>query len=522
MKVLKNISLSVMTGILLSLSWPEIGNQAWLIFIAFIPLFAAVEKLENWRTGFLYSFLSFFIWHIFSCWWMWPSTPIGSLSAWLINSLLMASVTTLAKFSSLKLKRIPFEIILAFYWLGFEIFHLFWDLKWPWMNLGHAFANHTDWIQWFEYSGVYGGTFWVIIVNGVIFRLNKYMINIFSFAPSTSNDGNKKMIALFILTSALIISPVLLSKYLLKQNLSSSGTLEVTIIQPNIDTYNEKFDVLTPLDQSEKLIHQIQRADSNSIILLPETAIPESFYLSDAFPQSIDTLLKVAKRKHLRIVGGYYIKDQENLYNSACFIEEGEIIETRNKIKLLAYAEKIPFDFISGKWSQLVHEQGGAEKSYGTDHTAQVFSVIGSTKVGTLICFESVFSDITTEMCRNGAQVIFIITNDDWWFDTPGHRQHFAFARIKAIESRKWIARSANTGISGIINAKGEVVNSTEYRKEAIVEGEVLLNTELTFFSQYEKHIRIIIISVSILLLFTSILIKKIQNILSGRIFRKH
>lgn len=506
MKLIKNISLAVLSGVIFSLSWPEIGNQAWLIFVTFIPLFFIIEKIKNWRTIFLYSFLGFFVWHLLSCWWMWPSTPIGSLSAWSINSLLMASVISFSKFSAERIKWMPFELILAFYWLSFEIFHLYWDLKWPWMNLGHVFANHIEWIQWYEYTGVHGGTFWVILVNGFLFSLIK-QINILLIVPKFR--GNKKMMRQFLISLIIIVLPILISKYLYRQNLSNLKPLKLSIVQPNIDTYTEKFDALPPLQQSEKLIQQLAGIDSNSLVLLPETVIPESFYLSDSLPKSIDTLIKFSQQNNLKIIGGFNTKDDQNLYNSACFIEEGQIKDSRNKIKLLAYAEKIPFDYISKKWSQMVHKQGGIEKSYGVDKSANVFTINDSIKVGTLICFESVFSDITAEICRNGAQVIFIITNDDWWYDTPGHRQHFAYARIKAIETRKWIARSANTGVSGIINPNGEIIQSSDYRAETIISGKVYLNSNQSFFTKNEKQIRVFILIGAIFIMITSFLRKK-------------
>jgi apolipoprotein N-acyltransferase len=120
-----------------------------------------------------------------------------------------------------------------------------------------------------------------------------------------------------------------------------------------------------------------------------------------------------------------------------------------------------------------------------------------------------VFSDITTEICRNGAQAIFIITNDDWWYDTPGHRQHFAYARIKAIETRKWIARSANTGVSGIINPNGEIIQSSDYRAETIISGKVYLNSNQSFFTKNEKQIRVFILIGAIFIMITSFLRKK-------------
>lgn len=497
MKLSKNILLCQATGILLSIAWPEIGNQSWLIFGAFVPLFFVIHNNSNWRSVFLYSFLSFFLWHLISNWWMWYSTPIGSLSAWLINSMLMALVIIAAKFSFIKLKRIPFEIILAFYWLSFEIFHLYWDFKWPWMNLGHAFANHTAWIQWYEFLGVYGGGFWVIVTNGLLYRLLRKQVLFF------------KKIHLVVPIIVSILGPIIFSYSLLTNDLSKESSIKVSIVQPNVDTYKEKFDDLSPLLQSEMIIEMLANADSNSLIILPETAIPESFNTNETPPKSIDTLLSFTRKNHLKIIGGFYTQDEKKSYNSVCFIEDGEIKASRNKIKLLAYAEQIPFDFISDYWSQLVHEQGGISQSFGVDDQVKVFSLNDSLKIGALICFESVFADITSEISRNGAQLLFIITNDDWWLDSPGHRQHFAYARIKAIENRKWIARSANTGISGIINAKGEIISHTKYREQILLNGIIHLNQNRTLFMIYEKHLRVSILSLSMLILFASIFIQQ-------------
>jgi apolipoprotein N-acyltransferase len=120
-----------------------------------------------------------------------------------------------------------------------------------------------------------------------------------------------------------------------------------------------------------------------------------------------------------------------------------------------------------------------------------------NTKIGTLICFESVFPDLVAEMTANGAEFLIIITNDDWWRDTAGHRQHFAFARLHAIENRRPIARAANTGISGFIDAWGRVSHQTEYKEKTVITASLISPKYTTFFSLYEKWIRIIILIIA-------------------------
>lgn len=499
------ILLAILSGLLLGFSWPEITEQTWLIFFAFVPLYFLMDstKKENWRSLFLYSFLSFIIWHLLSVYWMVYSTVIGSISAWVINGFLMSSIISLSLFAKSKLKRIPIEIILSFFWLSFEIMHLFWGLSWPWMNLGNVFANKTEWIQWYEYTGIYGGGFWILITNGLIYRLLKFLFNL---------QYSKASIA-FTSTLVFISLPLLLSYHLLNQKHPSQQSIEISVLQPNIDTYTEKFNGLTPLEQTEKIIRQLNNQNTTQLIVLPETAIPENFDLRDKkYHESIAQLLKWSEENHKQIIGGFYSKDSLN-YNSALFLEEGEIISARHKQKLLPFGESMPFDWFYKVFQDQIEKDGGNTIGFGRDREARVFGLEPLAQIGTLICFESAFPDITSEMVRKGAQILLVITNDDWWRDTPGHRQHFAYSRLRAIENRRFIARSANTGISGFIDDRGRVLQSSNYKTEAILTEECQLNSSITFFSKYESAYRYIITIISLTLILMSLLKKKVNSL---------
>lgn len=496
MKTKYKIGLSILSGLLLSASWPEIGDLTALIFLAFIPLFYIANSLQKkeWRALFIYSFFSFLLWHIITDYWMLYSTLLGSITAWIINSFLMAGVLSLAFHSHKKTKHIPFEIILAFYWLSFEIMHLFWDLSWPWMSLGNVFANNIEWVQWYEYLGIYGGAFWVIIINGFFYRL---FIEI-----------KKKNIVAIIWSSILLILflliPFSISQYLLQKELSIKSELKISVVQPNFDTYTEKFSGLSPLQQSKEMLIMIEDLkNSIDLLVLPETAIPENIYEpNNTFPLSIELLLEKSKQRPYPILGSYYSYDSTNSYNTAAYIQNGEILETRHKSKLVPFAETMPFEFITKGLRSIIQKEGGTGSTFGRDEFARVFSMNNPTKakLGTLICFESVFPDLTAEMARNGAEFFIIITNDDWWFDTSGHRQHFAFARLHAISNRRPIARSANTGISGFIDAWGRVLQKSEYREETILTETIVSPHYITFFTQYEYWIRLIILIIGGLL----------------------
>lgn len=496
------IVLALISGLLLGLSWPEITKHSWLVFFAFVPLLFLIDKTKkgNWRSLFLLSFLSFIIWHLLSVYWMLHSTVIGSISAWIINAFLMASVISLGHFTKQKLKKVPIEIVLSFYWLSFEIMHLFWSLSWPWMNLGNVFANNPHWIQWYEYTGIYGGTFWIIIINGLIFR----------FIKSLLNQKYIKTSIFFVSTSLVISLPLLLSYHLLNQETPPSQSIEISVIQPNIDTYTEKFNGMTPQVQSERIIHQLNSQKTAQLIVLPETAIPENFDISiKNYPKSISELLKWTKSHHKQLIGGFYSKDSLN-YNSALFLEEGEIRNARHKQKLLPFGESMPFDWFYQVFQKQIEKDGGNSSSFGRDKEARVFDLVSAGKIGTLICFESAFPDITSEMARKGAQILLVITNDDWWRDTPGYRQHFAYSRLRAIENRRFIARSANTGISGFIDEKGNILQSTTYKITDILSQKCQLYSRITCFSQHEAKIRYLILFFALFFFSISLLKKKL------------
>ena len=109
--------------------------------------------------------------------------------------------------------------------------------------------------------------------------------------------------------------------------------------------------------------------------------------------------------------------------------------------------------------------------------------------VGPIICYESIYGEFVTGYVQHGASLLFIITNDGWWGNSPGHRQHFQYARLRAVETRRSIARSANTGISGFINQRGDIVQQTPYWEEAAISETLNANDKLTFYVIYGDYL---------------------------------
>ncbi len=172
-------------------------------------------------------------------------------------------------------------------------------------------------------------------------------------------------------------------------------------------------------------------------------------------------------------------------YNSALLIDTTEQVEVHHKTKLVVGVERMPF---SGKWKlldKLMVDLGGTSNNLGTDSVATVFR--GG--VGAVICWEAVFGEYFAEFVRNGATLMAVASNDSWWGDTRGHKQLFAFSRLRAIETRRAIFRSANTGTSGFIDQRGGVIAKTGWDETTAITATLRTNSHMTFYTRYGDYI---------------------------------
>ncbi|MFW6371297.1 MAG: apolipoprotein N-acyltransferase, partial [Bacteroidota bacterium] len=173
-------------------------------------------------------------------------------------------------------------------------------------------------------------------------------------------------------------------------------------------------------------------------------------------------------------------------FNSAIQIDSTDNIQLYHKSMLVVGVEKMPYPRYLRFLERLTLRLGGTFRSHGTqDYRGVFFSPGDSTGVAPVICYESVFGEFVTGYIRAGANLIFVITNDGWWGDTPGYRQHNALSRLRAIETRRSIARSANTGISCFINQRGDIYHPTSWWVPAAIKHTLNANDVTTF---YVKH----------------------------------
>jgi apolipoprotein N-acyltransferase len=174
-----------------------------------------------------------------------------------------------------------------------------------------------------------------------------------------------------------------------------------------------------------------------------------------------------------------------DVYNSAVYIDATSS-QVYHKSKLVPGVEKMPFPALFKPLENLALDLGGTVGSLGLQKERSVFKdETNQTAIAPVICYESVYSDYVSEYVRNGASLIFIVTNDGWWDDTPGYKQHLNYARLRAIENRRQIVRSANTGISCFLDELGNIYQPSKWWQEAVIAQHIYPNTELTFFSRF-------------------------------------
>ncbi len=512
---MKRIIYSILSGLLLALSWPTYGFP-FLLFIAFVPLLfleheitIKKEKYSDWKV-FGFSYLTFLIWNYGATQWLhFAQNPDGS-NSWiaflfplLVNSFLMSLVFTLFHF----VKRVAGTWYGIFFfptiWICFEKFHLNWEMSWPWLNLGNAFADYPQVIQWYEATGTFGGTLWVLIVNLLIF----YNIRAYQVSHKKIYIWRTIYYSVPVIGIPIAISLLMYQPYEEK----SEQKLEVVLAQPELDPYKEKYEQ-SGLAILRGLLTSVEKeiTPQTSFVVAPETAFPGKGFVTinnfqgDKYLDSIKIWIQ-KKNPNMSFVSGVslaelydhqktetarHIGDSDqwvDLYNSAIQLDLPNSIQYYNKSKLVVGVEHFPYSAILKPIvGDYMLNFGGTMESLGYQEHPTVFSnPKNKAIVAPIICYESIYGEYVGEYVKSGANVLFIMTNDSWWSNSQGHKQLLAYARLRAIETRRDIARSANSGISAFINQRGDIIKELGYEKRGALKGEINLNSQLTFYTKY-------------------------------------
>ena len=491
------IGFSLLSGVLLWLGFPSIGFSPFLL-LAWFPLLVVEHDVSLHYGGtrkreiFKFAFVTAMTWNILSTYWVGNSALFAGVFAVVANSLLMTIPWVLGHVIRHRMPKLEYAPLVCF-WLAFEYLHFRWDLSWPWLTLGNGFASFHTWIQWYDITGVLGGSLWIWICNVSVFnvwnRYRKRELTIFKTLP---------LIVAFTI-------PLAISIYKYYNFKEGTEKIEVVCMQPNYEPHyiqgnDSNIEVLTKcMKDAEGIIDT-----TTQYVLFPESTFG-NLDESDWNKNDVIHAFKIITGMEfpdLNILSGVTAygrltkKDLDlpstrmqirgkdttyfHVYNGAIQIGE-QNVQTYKKSKLVIGPEYLPFGNYLGFLEDRISRMGGTLKGLSTQETREVFE----SKKGNaapVICYEQNFGEFLRGYIANGADFIAIVTNDGWWGNTDGYRQHREFARLRAIEYRRSIARAANTGSSCFINARGDMQQATDYGVTAVIKQDIALNNSRTTY----------------------------------------
>ena len=505
--------LMVLFTALISLPYlvPHLG---FLSLVALVPLLCAerIATMVGKKLFFWWYFAAFLAFNLATTWWVCKATVGGGLFASFYSALFMSAIFAVFRVARKRFSGIVPYIFLAASWIAWERFNLTHaQLSWPWLILGNAFGRSVSLVQWYEITGALGGSLWVWLSN----------IAVFSLLVSLSDGrwwrwNTKARVAAIVSTVLVTLGPAIASeiRFATYEERSDAGTLDVVLAQSNFDPWHKLH--YTPQSEQnaqviglfEKHLHSRENSDSLLLMLIPES-FSSDIWLNDpeAAPTWRSFSALVASQANANLIFGAstheafrrasapsplarQMKDGTwyQSYNTAFITDGVTYSDHRNKCKLVVGAESTPYPKIFAPIDDML---GGLMGRCVPDRQARCFEIRGRgeddrrLRTGVAICYESIYPELCKQYVDDGAQMLSVITNDGWWGDTPGYRQHFSYSRLRAIELRRDVARCANTGISGFINQRGDVVSQSGWWVPDVLESKVNLSSEKTFFATY-------------------------------------
>ncbi|GAA3957385.1 apolipoprotein N-acyltransferase [Hymenobacter antarcticus] len=509
--------------------WPT----AWLVpllFIGWVPYLLMERQftLAGARKGrvFASTYLFLVLWNALTTWWVSYAELTAGIAAVVLNALLMCLPLMAFRQTKKRLGNRWGYLSLPIYWIAFEQLHLHWDITWPWLTLGNGFAAAPQWVQWYEYTGFLGGSVWVWAVNLLFFSwVVSKELKVKSEELKLLVDSSRQAVGFEfltfnskLLTSLLVIVLPIGLSYLIGATYQEKGpTAEVVVVQPNLDPYVEKFEggaKFVPYDeQLTRLLSLSEQklTPQTRLVIWPETALEEAYWENTIESNPKIRRIREWLTRHpgvalltgITTIGSYPNKEAASesarfrddlgyydIFNTgAYFAAPTAPIAFYHKSRLVPGVEKVP-PILASIVSHI--DLGGTVGSVGSQAERTVYAAPANApalRVAPVICYESIYGDFLAEYARNGATLLALFTNDAWWHDSPGYRQLLSYGRLRCIETRRDLARSANTGFTGFINQKGEITQREPAWIPTASRATVHLNDEVTFYARFGELI---------------------------------
>ena len=522
------LSLAGLFVLLMSLPF-LVEGCGWLALFGFVPLLC-MERIAS-QTGvkhfWWWHYGTFTVWNFVTTFWVCNATVGGGIFAGLANALQMSLVLGLFRWVKRRTQGVVPYLFLAAAWIAWEKYYLtVAEISWPWLVLGNAFAGTSGLVQWYEVTGSLGGSLWVWASSLAVFGLMCAL----SDGRFSARWNGKARAAALAGTALVLFAPMVWSAVLWNRYEETSDPLQVVIAQPDFDPYN-KFGGMTQDQQNAVLLDQFKQGmkglEGPVLLLAPETFTSDILCnhlpSSKTFRRFVSFLKDYPEADILFGASSWTRYDQPEppsanarkmgegvwyeTHNSALIVDSTGRYGLYQKSKLVPGVEMLPYASVLGPIDDRFLG-GVAGRCVGQPEVSNLL-FRGTLPVGCAVCYESVYGEHCAKYVRKGAQLLTVITNDAWWGDTPGYRQHLNYARLRAIETRRDIARCANTGISAFIDQKGRILERTAWWEPAILKGTVNLNDRETFFVRAGDIVGRLSVFVFVLLLGAALIRRK-------------
>lgn len=500
-KLFPSFLLAIIAALCLSLGfyW-EYGVLG--VFVGFSLIWKAEDLIrQNFRKpGWaIYSALFLFLlsWNVLATWWVHLTGALWVIAV--ANSLVMFVPFRLWFWLKKTLDPRWSLFIFVVIWLGFEFFHHNWQLTWIWLTLGNAFLYKNTWVQWYEFTGVLGGSLWILGANVLLYHFYH-----------SQGKFRLKYAAIFIGYFAV---PWGVSQFLYHKSLPKPiQELNVLIVQPNINPFTEKFPNTAqyiPIEKQTDILLRLSKEylqKNTDLVVFPETAIDENFTesLIAKYPnfQRVDSFVK---NHHTEVLMGIstraffktkqsptstYAKSVNAFYedfNAAVYLK-ADTFSLYKKMILVPGVETIPFPEYTIFLKDFISNIGAQFFLLGTGKQQEVFNT-PKAKVAPIICYESMYGEFTAGFVKKGANVLCTITNDGWLGDTPWQKHHLYLGALRSIETRKSMIHCSNMGVSGFIDPKGDIGKTIPYNQRTALLGNIYVYEGSTFYVLYGDYL---------------------------------
>ncbi|MGD8817768.1 MAG: apolipoprotein N-acyltransferase [Acidobacteriota bacterium] len=465
---------AIASGVALALAFPTPDLHP-LVWVALAPLFVVLRDAPPWRRWWM-GFAAGFTWRAISLYWIshvmvnhgGMSMPVGAAVTGLLAFWMALNTGLFCLLVPWGMRRgLSGALVLAAAWVSLEYLQTLLPFGFPWSLLGYAAGRSAILMQGADLAGVWGLSFVAVLVNAAV--------------AQRIVDARRALPATLTAAAAVLV----LAGYGAVRLAAAEAPLRVAAVQGNVEQGRVWApEALRAIIQNHVRLTLAAIDEGADLVVWPESSVPIRGGL-EGDPSTRAMLAQLARQFATPLVVGspHYEFDEAGdawVTNAAFLVRaDGQWGARYDKVHLVPWGEYVPVSWLFRFVTPLVEAIAGF-RSGAPDQALFADPAAGVPPFAMAICYEIVFPDHVRRQVARGARFIATITNDAWFGDTFAPYQHFSMARLRAVETRRYLVRAANTGISGMVDPWGRVLERSELNHEALLRAIIWPRDELT------------------------------------------